>query len=83
MAAAEREARSDQGYQRDWVAQLTRWARVAFQRYVRSISAASAHRYEREIRAQTWLDYKLRLMRGEVAVNSDGHDSQSVGEARE
>lgn len=77
LAAAERRARGDMDYLAEWGERLTDLTRSIFQQTMRGIPTSGARRYEREILAASWLDYRLRVMRGEVAggeVIEDGAD---------
>ena len=67
LAAAERRARGDMDYLAEWGEQLTELTRSIFERTKRGIPTSGARRYEREVLAASWLDYRLRVMRGEVA----------------
>src|SRR5690606_18133602 len=67
LAAAERRARGDMDYLAEWGEQLTELTRSIFERTKRGIPTSGAGRYEREVLAASWLDYRLRVMRGEVA----------------
>jgi hypothetical protein len=66
LAAAERRARGDMDYLTEWGKRLSDLTRSTFQRTMRGIPTSGARRYEREVLAATWLDYRLRVMRGEV-----------------
>lgn len=83
MAAAEREARGDEGYVQEWAMTLSELAEKAFREALRSIPTSGARRYEREIRAGIWLDYRLRMLRGEVTPIAPNHDSVFQPETEE
>lgn len=68
LTAAERHAQGDTGYLTAWVERLTELTRSTFRREMQGIPTSGARRYEREIYATTWLDYRLRVMRGEESA---------------
>lgn len=74
LAAAERHAQGDMGYLEDWGAALTVMTRSAFDREMHGLPTSGARRFEREILARTWLDYRLRVMRGEETGGSQTVD---------
>lgn len=65
LAAAERQAQGDEGYLEEWGQALTELTRDIFRSAIRALPSSGARRYEREIYATSWLDYRLRIMRGE------------------
>jgi len=67
LAAAERRARGDQDYLAEWGQRLTVLTRRVFEQTREAIPTSGARRYEREILAASWLDYRLRVIRGDVA----------------
>lgn len=67
LSAAERRARGDMDYLAEWSERLSELTRSTFQKAMPGIPTSGARRYEREILAASWLDYRLRIMRGEVA----------------
>lgn len=81
LNAAERHARGDEGYLEEWGRTLTEMTRRTFQQALRGIPTSGARRYEREIYATTWLDYRLRIMRGEESAGpSDVDESETLNE---
>lgn len=62
---------------------LSELAEKAFREALRSIPTSGARRYEREIRAGIWLDYRLRMLRGEVTPIAPNHDSVFQPETEE
>lgn len=72
MAAAERHAEGDMEYVKDWGQTLTETTRRIFRQAMNGIPTAGARRYEREIYAITWLEYRLRIMRGEERAHEVG-----------
>lgn len=81
LAAAERHAGGDTDYLGEWGETLTELTRRTFQDAMKGIPTSGARRYEREIHAATWLDYKLRIMRGEESADaSPDHEPETLNE---
>jgi len=72
LKAAEQYAKGDMKYVEDWGRTLTEITRSTFRDIMRGIPTSGARRYEREIYATTWLDFRLRVMRGEERTNEVG-----------
>lgn len=72
LAAAERHAQGDTAYVKDWGHTLTELTRRTFQEAIQGIPTSGARRYEREVYATTWLDFRLRIMRGEERAAEPG-----------
>src|SRR5690606_22246001 len=75
LSAAERRARGDMDYLAEWSERLSELTRSTFQQAMRGIPTSGARRYEREILAASWLDYRLRVMRGEVAGGEENENA--------
>ena len=75
LRAAERHRNGDDGYRREWAAQLSEWARAAFRETRAAIPTTVTRRYEREVKAESWLEYRLRLLRGEVTDSQAEFDT--------
>jgi hypothetical protein len=68
LAAAERHAQGDAGYLVKWGRKLTDLTESTFRQAMKGIPTSGARQLEREIYAMTWLNYRLRLMRGEESA---------------
>lgn len=66
LAAARRQAEGDMQYEIEWARTLAHRARELFRASIGALPTSNARRYEREIQADAWLGWKLRLMQGEV-----------------
>lgn len=81
LASAERHAQGDMNYIAEWGETLTHLTRQIFHDTKQGIPTSGARRYEREIYASTWLDYRLRHMRGEeVATPTEIDQSLTLNE---
>lgn len=72
LRAAERHARSDDAWRGEWARRLEVLALEAFRQTAGAVPTATARRYERTVRAQSWLERRLRRIR------SDAGDPEAV-----
>src|SRR5690606_19034689 len=78
LAAAERRARGDMGYLTEWGELLSELTRSTFHRTKHGIPTSGARRYEREVLAMNWLEYRLRVLRGEVPAGQAMDDGSET-----